>query len=135
MGIIMKNLKVQRKKYGDITYTHSEPEMSFEEYQQKASRTDNLRDDKTLNILNACMGMVGESAETLEHVKKAMFQGHELDPAKLIDEAGDTLWYIAKLARVLGTSLEEIAKFNIAKLEKRYPELEFSEQRSVNRNE
>ena len=48
---------------------------------------------------------------------------------------GDTLWYIAKLARVCGTTLEELAKRNIEKLEKRYPEKEFKPERSINRND
>lgn len=107
--------------------------MDFKEYQEKASRTDNLSSNITSNILNACMGMVGESAETLEHMKKVIFQGHEFDPNKLIEEAGDVLWYIAKLARVMGYDFEDIARHNIEKLERRYPELSFKVERSINR--
>lgn len=110
--------------------------MNFNEYQKLAERTDNAQ-GKTINdlYLNACMGMVGESAETLEHMKKYLFQGHELNRDKLIEEAGDTLWYIAKLARVCGITLEELAKRNIEKLEKRYPEKKFKAERSINRLE
>lgn len=107
--------------------------MNFLEYQRLAARTDTHVDDKEpLRLLNAVMGMVGESAETLEHMKKVVFQGHELDPGKLIEEAGDTLWYIAKLARECGVTLEDIAEGNINKLKARYPE-GFDSDKSTNR--
>lgn len=92
--------------------------LNFNEYQKFAERTDNMNMPMNDLYLNACMGMVGESAETLEHMKKYLFQGHELNRDKLIEEAGDTLWYIAKLARVCGITLEELAERNIEKLEK-----------------
>lgn len=105
--------------------------MSFIEYQALAART-----DKPMSIMegltNAVMGMVGEAGETQEHIKKVLYQGHTLNYDKLIEEAGDCLWYIAKLARLMGISLEEIAVKNILKLKKRYPE-GFDTEKSVNR--
>jgi len=105
--------------------------LDINEYQRLAARTDTPME--TIDgILNAVMGMVGESAETMEHMKKVVFQGHKLDVDKLIEEAGDTLWYIAKLARVCGITLEELAVRNIEKLKKRYPD-GFKVENSVNR--
>lgn len=107
--------------------------MTLNEYQKLAARTD-TPSDKINGLRNAAMGMVGEAAETLEHMKKVLDQGHELDEAKLIEEAGDTLWYIAKLARICGITLEELAWQNIEKLKKRYPE-GFDANLSINREE
>jgi NTP pyrophosphatase (non-canonical NTP hydrolase) len=90
--------------------------------------------DKLNALRNATMGMVGEAAETLEHMKKVLDQGHELNTEKLIEESGDTLWYIAKLARVCGITLEELAQRNVDKLKKRYPE-GFDVNMSINRKE
>lgn len=81
--------------------------------------TNNCRVD----LLHAALGMAGEAGEVIEHVKKSMFYGKPLDEAKLKEEAGDLLWYIAgPLCRALGCTLEELAAANVAKLEKRYPE-------------
>ena len=67
-------------------------------------------------------------------LKKALFQGHELDADKLIEEAGDCAWYLAELAAALDVSLETILDCNIAKLEKRYPD-GFDAERSRHRPE
>lgn len=107
--------------------------MELNEYMELAARTDNT----TIGIgglLTATMGMVGESAETLDHIKKVLEQGHEVNQDKLIEESGDVLWYIAKLARNCGVTLEDVARRNIDKLRKRYPD-GFSVERSVHRCE
>ena len=107
--------------------------MTLDEYQLLAARTDTPM-DKLNALRNATMGMVGEAAETLEHMKKVLDQGHELDTEKLIEESGDTLWYVAKLARACDVSLEELAQRNIDKLRRRYPE-GFDANMSINRKE
>ncbi len=106
--------------------------MNFEKYSQLAIRTANMDAD---NLTNAALGLAGEAGEVADLVKKIRFQGHATDEAKLINEAGDILWYINLLAITLGISLEEIAERNISKLEKRYPEGYFSADRSVNRHD
>ena len=78
------------------------------------------------------MGLNGEAGEAIEIVKKYEFQGHKLDTRKLIEELGDALWYIAECAEALGYSLEDIAEFNLNKLNERYPN-GYSDERSVNR--
>lgn len=107
--------------------------LTLNEYQLLAARTDTPM-DKLNALRNATMGMVGEGAETLEHMKKVLDQGHELDVDKLIEEGGDTLWYVAKLARACGITLEELAQRNIDKLRRRYPE-GFDANMSINRKE
>ena len=107
--------------------------MNFEEYRIAAQRTSNTRalHDK---ILNGAMGLNGEDGEVIDLVKKYMFQGHNLDINKLVDEASDCLWYIAELATGLGVGLEDIAQHNIEKLWRRFPQ-GFDSVRSVNREE
>jgi len=107
--------------------------LNFIEYQEKAARTDKPHKNKLDGLRNATMGMVGEAAETLEHMKKVLDQGHSLSELKLLEEAGDCLWYIAKLARLLGYNLEELAIMNITKLELRYPN-GFDAKKSINRS-
>lgn len=94
--------------------------MTLAEYQALAQRTSNAgkRSDK---LENACLGLAGECGEACDIVKKALFQGHVLDRAGLIEEAGDVLWYLAELAAGLGVSLEDIAVQNVMKLRRRYP--------------
>ena len=105
--------------------------MTLAEYQALAQRTSNAgkRSDK---LENACLGLAGECGEVCDIVKKALFQGHALDRAGLIEEAGDVLWYLAELAAGLGVSLEDIAVQNVMKLRRRYPN-GFDAERSRNR--
>jgi len=107
--------------------------MDFSDYQTLALRTaSNTAPDRLL--LNGVMGLCGEAGECIDVVKKNIFQGHELDREKLIDEAGDCLWYLAALAEGLGVSLGDIASHNVEKLRRRYPD-GFEASRSVNRTE
>ena len=94
--------------------------MTLAEYQALAQRTSHAgkRSDK---LENACLGLAGECGEACDIVKKALFQGHALDRAGLIEEAGDVLWYLAELAAGLGVSLEDMAVQNVMKLRRRYP--------------
>ncbi|MDR0324901.1 MAG: nucleoside triphosphate pyrophosphohydrolase family protein [Oscillospiraceae bacterium] len=106
--------------------------MDFNEYQSLALRTAaNTSEDRLL--LNGVMGLCGEAGECIDVVKKHLFQGHELNRDKLIDEAGDCLWYLASIASGLGVGLGEIAAGNVEKLRKRYPD-GFAADRSVNRS-
>lgn len=107
--------------------------MTMNEYQQLAQRTTNSV-HYIGKIENGCMGLCGESGECMDVMKKHMFQGHDLDKEKLIEELGDVLWYAAELASGLRVSLDDVAQRNIDKLRKRYPE-GFEAERSINREE
>ena len=108
--------------------------MRMNEYQAMAQRTCNITNTVGDKIENGCMGMNGEAGECIDLLKKARFQGHELDREKMIEELGDVLWYCAELATGLGVTLEEVAQRNIDKLRRRYPE-GFDAERSRNRAE
>ena len=105
--------------------------MTFDEYQTNAQRTS---PDGHARILNGVMGLNGKAGECIDIVKKAMFQGHELNREKLIYEGGDCLWYLAELATGLGIGLDEMAARNNAKLRARYPD-GFDADKSINRKD
>jgi len=108
--------------------------MDVDKYQELAMRTLNPEIDKKELILNATMGLCGESGEVIDLVKKHLFQGHDLDDEKLIKELGDVAWYLAEAATALNVNLSEILEKNIKKLENRFPD-GFNSNRSINRGE
>lgn len=108
--------------------------MDINEYQKLAMRTLNPKIEKKELILNASMGLCGESGEVIDLVKKHLFQGHDLDEKVLIKELGDVAWYLAEAATALNVNLSEILEKNIKKLENRFPD-GFNSNRSINRGE
>ena len=106
--------------------------MEMIEYQRLAQRTANPKLSEIERIRNGCYGLCGESGECIDVLKKHDFQGHTLAIDKILDELGDVLWYVAESAVGIGTTLEEVAQHNIAKLRARYP-AGFSADRSINR--
>ena len=105
--------------------------MTGNKYQQYALRTSSHGSNGDM-VLNGVMGLNGEAGECIDIVKKHLFQGHELDINKLVDELGDVLWYVAITASGLSYGLDEIMQHNIDKLRKRYPD-GFDVERSVHR--
>ena len=103
--------------------------MTLNEYQKAAQRTSPDDHDK---LLNGVMGLCGEAGELINLMKKHMYQGHEKDWPRVVDEVGDCLWYIAEIASGLSVTLELIAMHNVEKLKRRYPD-GFEVSRSVNR--
>jgi NTP pyrophosphatase (non-canonical NTP hydrolase) len=69
--------------------------MTINEYQKLAQRTS---PDDHNKLLNGCMGLAGECGEVCDVMKKALFQGHALDRAHMIEELGDCAWYLAEAA-------------------------------------
>lgn len=109
----------------------------FDTYAELALRTASPQGLATQASMlnNAALGLAGEAGEIADHVKKVMFHGHPLDDAtrdKIGKEIGDILWYCAMAARGIDVGLGEIARMNVKKLKKRYPE-GFSTDRSLNR--
>ena len=104
--------------------------MTPNEYQKLAMTTLNPALTQKDVLINAVMGLCGESGEAIDIVKKHLHQGHPLDRQKLVKELGDIAWYLAEAATALDLSLEQILQANIDKLKKRYPN-GFDSQRSI----
>ena len=108
--------------------------MNVNEYQREAMTLLNPEIPDTDVLLNALMGLCGESGEAIDLMKKHRFQGHPLDREKMIKELGDVAWYLAEAATGLGIDLSEILQRNLDKLHARYPQ-GFSSDRSQTREE
>ena len=121
-------------KYCEHLKAVSNDGITANDYQRAAMRTDNKDQTEEERMLDALFGLCGEAGEVMDAYKKYRFQGHESYKDGMIIEASDCLWYLAKLADVLGVTLGEVMERNIEKLKKRFPE-GFSKDRSINRKE
>jgi len=84
----------------------------------------------------AASGLVAEAGEFMEIVKKMKFQGkpyNEANKEHLVIELGDVMWYAANACMALGVRMEEVIIRNTVKLAARYPDEEFSVEKSENR--
>lgn len=110
-----------------------EVHLDMEQYQTRAATTAHYpRHDMSADpiAIAYCVGKLnGEAGEASE-----IFWKHQRANAtedlplveltaeakrKLLDEAGDVLWYIAMIARELGVSLSQVAAWNLEKLHER----------------
>lgn len=97
--------------------------MKFDEYQHRQEDMHTQRPD---SLTYAILGLAGECGEVVEEYKKAM---REMTPEqvleqnwtreRLIDELGDVLWYLSKIADILDVPLSQVAARNMTKLEHR----------------
>ena len=116
----------------------SDAALSLAEYQRHAARTAgsvlDFGADRKVGLSCAALGICGEGGEVADIVKKHVHHGVQLDAAKLREELGDTLWYVALACSVMGWGLEDVVASNIAKLRARYPD-GFSTQASIDRKD
>lgn len=109
--------------------------MTFDEYQALAARTINKNLTDVEQEYHALHGMVGEIGE-VHSIYQKMYQGHADTADHVAKELGDLLWFIAEFCTAKGINMDDIAKTNIDKLRKRYPEDEgFTIERSLHRSE
>jgi NTP pyrophosphatase (non-canonical NTP hydrolase) len=86
----------------------------------------------------AASGLVAESGEFMEIVKKIKFQGKPWDDANkehLKKELGDIMWYVAQACLALDVRLDEVIYMNTLKLAARYPTGEFTVEHSEHRKQ
>ena len=96
--------------------------MELNDYQKLAMKTAVF--PKRDGYVYTALGLAGEAGEIANKVKKFIRDGYSKEelPGKindLRDELGDVLWYVASMAEVLETTLEQVAKSNIHKLAER----------------
>ena len=75
-------------------------------------------------LMTSAIGMLAESGEFAEIMKKILFQGKVMNDDNryhMKRELGDILWYWIQGCIALGYEPEEVMKENIKKLESRYP--------------
>jgi NTP pyrophosphatase (non-canonical NTP hydrolase) len=93
--------------------------MELEEYQLKAKKTA-LYPDNGSNFIYPTLGLVGESGEVADKIKKVIRDKNgvidENTKLEIMKELGDVLWYLSQLASELDLSLEKIASENLQKL-------------------
>lgn len=77
----------------------------------------------THSVVYPTLGLTGEAGEVSDKVKKIIRDKGGVftnqDRLDIVKELGDVLWYIANAAGDLGYTLEDVAYFNMAKLESR----------------
>lgn len=101
--------------------------MEFNEYQERAAKYDlaqETADLKSPGFVEKVLGLVGEAGETADKIKKLIRDKDGVvsdeDKELVTKELGDTLWYIASIARYLDVSLSDVAESNLEKLESRW---------------
>lgn len=75
-------------------------------------------------LMTSAIGMLAESGEFAEIMKKILFQGKVMSDDNryhMKRELGDILWYWIQGCIALGYEPEDVMKENISKLESRYP--------------
>lgn len=98
--------------------------MDMNEYSRLALRTKNEL-GPTGNLIHATLGITSEAGEIADLVKKHYAYDKPLDIPALLGEIGDQVWFLNLLVSELGLTWDQVLEANIAKLEKRYPNLRF----------
>ena len=97
--------------------------MNFDEYQQAIEKFAVYPREPELTAIGyLALGLNGEAGEVAEQVKKAIRNDGQITDerrAKILDEIGDVLWYVSRIASEFGASLGDVAAQNVAKLEER----------------
>jgi NTP pyrophosphatase (non-canonical NTP hydrolase) len=106
--------------------------VDWKQYQELAMRTRGIASELSDRLVMGALGLSGEAGEVTDHIKKIVFQGHDIDRQAMTEELGDVLWYVASLLDALDLDMSDVLEANIAKLRARYPE-GFSGERSRNR--
>ena len=107
--------------------------MNWDEYMDKASRTDAELSSKELHDIHMIMGMSTEVGEILDVFKKNLAYGKDVDWVNVKEEVGDLMWYIANFCRTNNFDLHKILETNIEKLESRFPE-KFTQEKAIFRD-
>ena len=93
--------------------------MDFDNYQIQARKTA-IYPDKGKNFIYPTLGLVGETGEVAEKIKKVIRDKKGIfdNETKLAlkKELGDVLWYLSNLCEEFNFSLNDVAKDNLEKL-------------------
>ena len=70
-------------------------------------------------LVENTLGLVGEAGEVAEKIKKLLRDGSRVQPAEIIKELGDVVFYATALANYFNSSLSEVKAVNQSKLNSR----------------
>lgn len=88
--------------------------MDFAKYQQDVARQmETIDDDQRAEVL--LFGLADQAGQVLGNVKKELL-GADDEDKDMPERLGDVLWHVAALASWYGYSLEEIAQYNVEKV-------------------
>lgn len=90
-------------------------------------------DAHQLEVNHMALGVAGEAGELVDAVKKFIYYNQPIDLENVVEELGDLEFYMQGLRARLGISRERTLAANMAKLAKRYPNFEYSNQRAKER--
>ena len=81
--------------------------MTYKQYQQAAQRTSPPDHDK---LMNGLLGLIGESGEIVDTIKKQKYQGMPEEKAlpRMTEELGDVMWYVAEACAGIGKSIADV---------------------------
>lgn len=90
--------------------------MNLDEYQLLAKLFSKYPENVKIPALT--LGLVNEAGEVAGKLKKVLRgdKTPEQQRAAMLDECGDTLWYLVNLIDALGSNLEDVATSNYNKL-------------------
>lgn len=107
--------------------------MDFNEYQKETYKAIQAHSSSKEEEMHWALG-TGEEAGELLGVIKHRHYGGEFSTINLVKELGDVLWHISAMCTVFGIEFEDVAKYNIMKLNNRYPNGKFDVSRSSRRH-
>lgn len=129
--------KIDLNSYTDfVSVVTSEESSNTQAMISRLEALDNTYNVNTALLMTAGIGLASESGEFNEIVKKAVFQGKELNEDTKFHmkrELGDIIFYWINGCRALGLDPNDVIEENVKKLEARYPDGKFSVERSENR--
>lgn len=86
-----------------------------------------------MGLIHMIMGLSGEVGELLDAVKKHVIYHKALDVDNVIEELGDIEFYLEGFRQCLYITRETTLSSNIAKLSKRYQNLNYTNEEAINR--
>lgn len=112
-----------------MSESSNDPVFSPAVYQQQAIRTSSLAKlsdggscppyasgqfagQSAQRVYVAGLGLVGETGELMDLLKKVIGHGHEYDATLFSKEMGDQLWYISEILSAIGQPLSEHVSFD-----------------------
>ena len=92
-------------------------EINYKNYQGLASVTCKDLEDEEKNRIHMEMGIITETAEIIDILKKQLAYGKQVDWNHMTEEFGDAFWYIANYCEFIGFSFSNMVENIIVDLD------------------